>query len=41
MEILRRALALYGYAQKEAATEQRKLSITDEDDKIIKDIIFS
>ncbi|MGE3535807.1 MAG: ribbon-helix-helix protein, CopG family [Candidatus Tectimicrobiota bacterium] len=40
-EILRRALALYNYVQKEAVDKNKKVSITDNDDTILKDIIFS
>ncbi|MCZ6678451.1 MAG: ribbon-helix-helix protein, CopG family [Candidatus Poribacteria bacterium] len=41
VEVLRRALSLYDYAKKETGKERhRKLSITDEEDKIIKDLIF-
>jgi len=40
-EILRRALALYNYLQREAVDKQKKVSITDGNDTIIKDIIFS
>ncbi len=40
VEVLRRALSLYDYVEKETSKEQnRRLSITDED-KIIKDIIL-
>ena len=39
VDVLRRALSLYHYVQKETGEENKKLSITDED-KIIKDIIF-
>jgi predicted transcriptional regulator len=41
VEILRRALALYNYVQKEAVDKKKKVSITDDDDTILKDIIFS
>jgi len=41
VEVLRRALALYNYVHTEAIDQKRKLSITDEEDKIIKDIVFS
>ncbi|MBM3237047.1 hypothetical protein FJZ31_12215 [Candidatus Poribacteria bacterium] len=41
VDVLRRALALYNYVHKEAIEQDKKLSITDEEDKIIKDIVFS
>ena len=40
-EVLRRALALYSYAHEETEKKNRKVSITDEQDKIIKDILFN
>ena len=39
VEVIRRALALYSYAQEEIAEGTRKLSIT-EQSKIIKNIVF-
>lgn len=39
VEIIRRALALYSYAQEETADNKRKLSITDSN-KVIKNIVF-
>lgn len=41
VDVIRRALALYKYVHKEAIEQKRKLSITDDEDKIIKDIVFS
>ena len=40
VDIIRRALALYDYVHKEAMEKSRKVSITDDDDTIIKDILF-
>ena len=40
-DVIRRALALYNYVHKEAIEKNRKLSITDDEDEIIKDIVFS
>ena len=40
VDVLRRALALYNYVHREAADKDLKLSITDDEDTIIKDIIF-
>lgn len=40
-EVLRRALALYSYAHEETEKQKRKLSITDTQDRIIKDILFN
>jgi len=40
VEVLRRALALYNYVHKEAINKNLKLSITDEGDTILKDIVF-
>ena len=40
VDVLRRALSLYHYAQKETSEKKQKLSITDEEDRIIKDLIF-
>lgn len=41
VDILRRSLALYNYAHREVAEKDRKLSITDSDDKVLKDLIFA
>ena len=40
VDVLRRALALYNYLHKEAIDKNLKLSITDEQDKVIKEIVF-
>ena len=40
VEVIRRALALYSYAQEETVEKKRKLSITDDQDKILKNIVF-
>jgi len=40
-EVIRRALALLDYlAQQNVRGDERKLSITDQNDKILKDILF-
>jgi predicted transcriptional regulator len=39
-EVIRRAIALYSYVHEEAVEKKRKLSITDKDDTILKDIEF-
>lgn len=40
-ETIRRALALYNYIHEQGVTgEDRKLSITDRNDRILKDIVF-
>lgn len=40
-EVIRRALALYNYLHEHGVKKgDRKLSITDKDDTIIKDIVF-
>ena len=39
-DVMRRALALYNYVHKEAVDKKRKLSITDDQDTILKDIVF-
>lgn len=39
-EVIRRALALYNYAQQETVVKKHKLSITDDQDKILRDIKF-
>ena len=41
VDVLRRALALYNYVHKEAGEKNLKLSVTDDEDTIIKDIVFS
>ena len=40
VDILRRALALYNYVHREAFDKELKLSITDDEDTILKDIVF-
>ncbi len=40
VDVLRRALALYNYIHREAVDKDLKLSITDDEDTIIKDIVF-
>lgn len=40
VDVLRRALALYNYLHKEAIDKNLKLSITDDQDKVIKEIVF-
>ena len=40
VDVLRRALALYNYVHREAADKDLKLSITDDEDTILKDIVF-
>jgi len=40
VEVFRRALALYNYAHTEARKKGRKLSVTDDADHILKDIVF-
>lgn len=40
VEIIRRSLALYNYIHREAVDRNLKLSVTDQDDAIIKDIVF-
>ncbi len=40
-EVLRRALALYSYAHEETEEKNRRVSITDEHDRIVKDILFN
>ena len=39
-DVLRRALALYNFVHKEAVDKNMKLSVTDDNDKILKDIVF-
>ncbi len=39
-EVIRRALALYSYVHEEAVEKKHKLSITDDQDTILKDIVF-
>jgi hypothetical protein len=38
--IIRRALALYDYVQKEAFDKQNRLSIRDKDGKVVTDIVM-
>ncbi len=40
LDVFRRALALYDYVHREAAEKNLKLSITDDEDTIIRDIVF-
>lgn len=40
VDVLRRALALYNYVHREAFDKSLKLSITDDENKILKDILF-
>jgi predicted transcriptional regulator len=40
VDVLRRALALYNYLHAEAIEKDLKVSITDKNDEIIKDIVF-
>ena len=40
VDVLRRALALYNYLHKEAIDKNLKLSITNDQDKVIKEIVF-
>ena len=40
VDIIRRALALYNYVNKEVKEKDRKLVITSEDDKILKEIVL-
>jgi predicted transcriptional regulator len=40
VDVLRRALALYEFVHKEAIEKELKLSITDDKDQILKDIVF-
>lgn len=39
-EVIRRALALYQYVHREAVEQKHKLSITDDHDTVIKNIVF-
>ena len=39
-DVMRRALALYNFVHKEAVEKKMKLSITDDRDKILKEIVF-
>lgn len=39
-DVIRRALALYNFVQQEAVTKKRKLSITDDQNTVLKDIVF-
>ncbi|MSS72639.1 MAG: hypothetical protein EXS64_14275 [Candidatus Latescibacteria bacterium] len=40
VDVLRRALALYNFVHKEAIDKNLKLSITDDKDTILKEIVF-
>lgn len=40
VDVIRRALALYNYVHREAVDKKLKLSITDDRDAILKDIVF-
>jgi len=40
MEVIQRTLALYQYAHRKAVEQEHKLSITDDQDTIIKNIVF-
>lgn len=40
VDVLRRALALYNYIHREAIDKNHKLSITDDEDKVIKEIVL-
>ena len=40
VDVLRRALALYNYLHAEPIEKDLKVSITDKNDEIIKDIVF-
>lgn len=40
-DVIRRALALYEYVSREAVESKRKLSITDRDGRVLKDIVLS
>ena len=39
-DVLGRALSLYYYVEKETKDKNQKLSITDEEDKVLKDIMY-
>ena len=41
VDILRRSLALYNYAHREVVDRDLKLSITDHEDKVVKDVVFA
>ncbi|MDI6794749.1 MAG: hypothetical protein QME81_18095 [bacterium] len=41
VEVIRRSIALYNYIHREAVEKNKKLSITDDNDTIIEDIVFS
>lgn len=41
VEVIRRALALYSYAHEETESKKRKVSITNDKDQIVKDILFN
>ncbi len=40
-EILRRALAVYKYLEQETRDGKRKVAITDENDKVLKEIVIT
>lgn len=40
-EVLRRALSLYKYLEKETRDGKRKVAIADEDDKVLKEIVIT
>ena len=40
VDVIRRALALYNYVQREAKDKDRRLLITGDDDETIKEIVF-
>ncbi len=40
VDVIRRALALYNYVQREVKDKDRKLLITGDDDETIKEIVF-
>lgn len=40
-EILKRAIALYRYLEKETRDGKRKVAITDENDKVVKEIVLT
>ena len=40
VDIIRRALALYNYVNKEVKEKALKLTVADEDDKILKEIVL-
>jgi|RhiMetdeSRZDD1v2_1073273.scaffolds.fasta_scaffold64246_5 hypothetical protein len=40
VDVIRRALALYNYVNKEVKEKDLKLTVADEDDKILKEIVL-